>query len=350
LLNFDKNSKIYLGRKEDMHPIILAIESSCDDTSAAIMANGILLSNVVSSQLDHAVYGGVIPELASRKHEELIILVIEQALKESGISLSKIDAIAVTAGPGLLGSLLVGITTAKSMAMSLSIPLIEVNHMQAHILAHFIDDPKPQFPFLCLTVSGGHTQLVKVNSAFDMDIIGQTLDDAAGEAFDKIGKMLGLTYPSGPIIDSIAQKGKPLFSFPISRLKHYQFSFSGLKTSFLYFLQKEMKSDIQFIKNNLNDLAASAQYSIVENLILPFVEASKDLNIKQLAICGGVSANSLLRKRLKEEINKIGGTAFIPDLKYCTDNAAMIAMAGHFSYLKGDFAHLSITAKARWNY
>ncbi len=333
-----------------MRPIILAIESSCDDTSAAVMANGILLSNVVSSQLDHAIYGGVIPELASRKHEELLALVIEQAINKSGIPFSKIDAIAVTSGPGLLGSLLVGLTTAKSMAMALNIPLIEVNHMQAHILAHFIDTPKPTFPFLCLTVSGGHTQLVKVNSSFDMEIIGQTLDDAAGEAFDKIGKMLGLPYPSGPTIDDLARKGNPLYTFPITRLKHYQFSFSGLKTSFLYFLQKEMKSDNQFIKNNLFDLAASAQHAIVENLLLPFLDAAKEFDINQLAICGGVSANSKLRSRLNEEVVKLGGTAFIPKIQYCTDNAAMIAIAGHFQYLRGEFAELSITAKARWTF
>jgi N6-L-threonylcarbamoyladenine synthase len=350
MLNFDKISKFYLGRKEHMRPIILAIESSCDDTSAAVMANGLLLSNVVSSQIDHAIYGGVIPELASRKHEELLVLVIEEAIKKSGIGLSKIDAIAVTSGPGLLGSLLVGITTAKSMAMSLNVPLIEVNHMQAHILAHFIDNPKPKFPFLCLTVSGGHTQLVKVNSSFDMEIIGQTLDDAAGEAFDKIGKMLGLPYPSGPTIDNLAQNGNPVYTFPITRLKHYQFSFSGLKTSFLYFLQKEMKSDSQFIKDNLFDLASSAQHSIIENLLIPFLEAAKDFRINQMAICGGVSANSKLRSRLKEEVGKLGGTAFIPEIQYCTDNAAMIAMAGHFKYLRGEFAELSITAKARWTF
>lgn len=335
---------------KNAHPIILAIESSCDDTAAAVISGGSILSNVVSSQLDHARYGGVIPELASRKHEELILDVIEKACEEAGISLKDLDAVAVTSGPGLLGSLLVGMSVAKSISMACSIPIIEVNHMQAHILAHFIEPPVPALPFLCLTVSGGHTQLVRVDGPLNMKILGQTLDDAAGEAFDKIGKMLGLPYPSGPQIDRLAAAGNPVFSFPVTRLDHFQFSFSGLKTSILYFLKKEMKNNPRFIEQNLVDIAASVQKAIVDNLLLPLSQAAQETGINRLAISGGVSANSQLRTRLKEMAESIRGQAYIPSFQYCTDNAGMIAMAAHYLFLEAMFSGVDIAPKNRWSF
>jgi N6-L-threonylcarbamoyladenine synthase len=335
---------------KNVRPLILAIESSCDDTAAAVLSGGNILSNIVSSQLDHARYGGVIPELASRKHEELILDVIDMACKEAKITLSNLDAVAVTSGPGLMGSLLVGMSVAKSISMACSIPIIEVNHMQAHILAHFIEPPLPAFPFLCLTVSGGHTQLVRVNGPLYMEILGQTLDDAAGEAFDKIGKMLGLPYPSGPQIDRLAAEGNPVFTFPVTRLDQFQFSFSGLKTAILYFLKKEMKTNPRFIEQNLANIAASVQKAIVDNLMLPLSQAAQETGINRLAISGGVSANSHLRARLKEVAASLQGQAFIPSFQYCTDNAGMIAMAAHYLYQEAMFARIDMAPKNRWSF
>lgn len=317
---------------------ILAIESSCDDTSAAVISDGLILSNVVSNQVVHENYGGVVPELASREHQANIVPVIDEALKKANIDKSELSAIAFTRGPGLLGSLLVGVTFAKAMALSLNIPLVEVHHMHAHVLAHFIEDPKPQFPFLCLTVSGGHTQIVKVNSPLDLQIIGTTIDDAAGEAFDKAGKMLGLDYPSGPILDKRAKEGSPIFTFTKPKVDGLDFSFSGLKTSILYFLQKEMKKDNEFINNNLNDLCCSIQTTIVDILIQKLRQASIQEGITQLAIAGGVSANSALRSAVISLAEELGGMAYIPAFQYCTDNAAMVAMASWFRFEEGLFS------------
>lgn len=327
--------------------IILAIESSCDDTSASIIVNGDVKCNVVANQEVHAIYGGVVPELASRKHQENIVPVVDRALRLAEIKKEKLSAIAFTQGPGLLGSLLVGCSFAKSMALSLNIPLIGVNHMEAHILAHFIEDPKPNFPFLCLTVSGGHTQLVIVDSPTQMKVIGTTRDDAAGEAFDKIGKYLGLDYPAGPIIDRLAQSGKPVFSFSKPKLGDFEFSFSGLKTSVLYFLKKALKEDPDFIKNNLSDLCCSVQNTIVEILTDKLKSASLHHNINQIAIAGGVSANSKLRTSLKQLAEQLGWELFIPALQYCTDNAGMIAMNAHFKYLNQEFLNQEVTPSPR---
>lgn len=310
--------------------LILAIESSCDDTGAAVIRNGQLLSNVVAGQDIHAEYGGVVPELASRAHQEHIIPVVDAALKKAGVGLNELTAIACTKGPGLLGALLVGSSFAKGLAMSLNIPLLGINHMQAHILAHFIDDPKPAYPFICLTVSGGHTQLVLVKSAIDFELLGQTRDDAAGEAFDKIGKLLGLPYPAGPVLDKLAQTGDASrFNFPEPQIPGLDFSFSGLKTSVLYFLQRETQKDPAFIENNLADLCTAVQDRIVSILINKLRKAAKQNNIRQLAIAGGVSANSGLRKAMQVLEKKEGYTTFIPDFAYCTDNAGMVAMAGY---------------------
>ncbi len=322
---------------------ILAIESSCDDTSVAIIVNGIVKSNIVSSQLMHKLYNGVVPEVASRAHQANILPVIQEALDVAKVDKKSLDAIAFTKGPGLMGSLLVGVAVAKSMALVLDIPLIEVNHMQAHILAHFIEDPKPAFPFLCLTVSGGHTQIVKVEAYNKMTILGQTIDDAAGEAFDKSGKMLGLDYPAGPMIDKLAREGSPVFSFSKPKLDGYNYSFSGLKTSILYFLQKQIKVNPNFINENINDLCSSVQTTIIDILFTKLIKASKDTGIKKIAIAGGVSANSALRKQLEMYGQKYQWEVFIPKFEYCTDNAGMIAITGYYKYLDQDFSNQSVS-------
>ncbi|MDO7847130.1 tRNA (adenosine(37)-N6)-threonylcarbamoyltransferase complex transferase subunit TsaD [Hymenobacter sp. M29] len=321
------------------HPIILAIESSCDDTGAAVLAGGQLLSNVVATQKVHEQYGGVVPELASRAHQQHLLPVVTAALKEAGLTKADLDAVAVTQGPGLLGSLLVGGMFAKTLALALDKPLLAVNHMRAHILAHFIREPKPNFPFLCLTVSGGHTQLVVVKSALEMDVIGQTIDDAAGEAFDKTAKLLGLPYPGGPHLDKLARQGNPeRFAFPVGAMPGYDFSFSGLKTSVLYFLKKETATNPNFVQENLADLCASIQYTIVATLLRQLRRAAADTSLTQVALAGGVAANSGLRTALEAEATAQGWQVFIPEFQFCTDNAAMVAMTAHFQYEAGDFA------------
>lgn len=330
---------------------ILGIESSCDDTAAAVLHNGSILSNVVATQEIHQKYGGVVPELASRAHQQNIVPVIHEALKRAGISKNELSAIAFTRGPGLMGSLLVGTSFAKSLSLGLGIPLLDVNHMQAHILAHFIEEEgfeKPDFPFLALTISGGHTQIVKVSDYFKMEVIGQTLDDAVGEAFDKSAKILGLPYPGGPLIDKYAREGDPkAFEFPKPKVADLNFSFSGLKTSILYFIQKQLKEDPQFIEKNLKDICASIQYTIIQILMSKLKKAVKQTGIRQIAIGGGVSANSGIRETLKQAEEKYQWKTFIPKFEYTTDNAAMIAIAGHYKYLAEDFAGLDVTASAR---
>ncbi|MGC6430597.1 MAG: tRNA (adenosine(37)-N6)-threonylcarbamoyltransferase complex transferase subunit TsaD [Jejuia sp.] len=330
---------------------ILGIESSCDDTSAAVLQNGKVLSNVVASQKIHEDYGGVVPELASRAHQQNIVPVVHQALEKAGISKKDLSAIAFTRGPGLMGSLLVGTSFAKSLAYGLNIPLIDVNHMQAHILAHFIEEDsfkKPPFPFLAMTISGGHTQIVKVDNYFDMTVIGETIDDAVGEAYDKSGKILGLGYPAGPEIDKRAQNGNPkAYQFTKPRVDGLNFSFSGLKTAILYFIQKETKANPNFIAENLNDICASIQYTIIGILIEKLKKASKETGIKHIAIGGGVSANSGIRKALKNGEQKFGWTTYIPKFEYTTDNAAMITIVGHLKFLEGDFAEQNVMASAR---
>ncbi len=331
---------------------ILAIESSCDDTSVAVLHNDKVLANVVANQEIHAKYGGVVPELASRAHQQHIVPVVDQALKQAQLDKKELNAIAFTRGPGLLGSLLVGASFAKSMALALGIPLIAVNHMQAHILAHFIEEKsqtKPNFPFICLTISGGHTQLIKINDYFDMEILGETIDDAVGEAFDKSAKILGLTYPGGPLIDKFAQLGNPkAYQFPNPKTKNeLDFSFSGLKTAILYFIQKQEKDNPDFIKENLNDICASIQYTIIDILMKKIKKAVKQTSIKEIAIAGGVSANSGIRQALKDAENSYGWQTYIPKFEYTTDNAAMIGIVGYHKFLKQDFDSISITAKAR---
>ena len=330
--------------------LILAIESSCDDTSAAILEDKKVLSNIVANQEIHQLYGGVVPELASRAHQQNIIPVVDAAIKKAKISKKDIDAISFTKGPGLLGSLLVGSSFAKSFAMGMDIPLISINHMQAHILAHFIDEGKqlPSFPFLCLTVSGGHTQIVKIDSPSKMQVIGTTLDDAAGEAFDKSAKILGLPYPGGPLIDKYAKGGNiHAFTFGKPKIKNLDFSFSGLKTSILYTIQAGIKENPNFIAENKNDLCACIQHSIVTILIDKLTKAIKQTGITQIAIAGGVSANSYLRSQLKVLSDNENYKLYIPKFEYCTDNAAMIAIAGHFKYLDKDFANQAVTPSAR---
>lgn len=331
--------------------IILAIESSCDDTSAAVIKNNSILSNLIAGQEVHRQYGGVVPELASRAHLQNIVPVVDNAIKKAGIDKSDIDAVAFTKGPGLLGSLVVGTSFAKSLALSLDIPLIDVNHMYGHVLAHFIDDndkPKPTLPFLCLTVSGGHTQIVLVKDYLDMEIIGTTIDDAAGEAFDKAAKMLGFPYPGGPLIDKNAKNGNPnRFEFSKPRVEGYNYSFSGLKTSILYFLQKEEKKNPDFIKENLEDLCASIQKTIIDILVKQLKLVAKEYGINDIAIAGGVSANSGLRNRMEELGLKHGWNIFIPRFEYCTDNAAMIAITGKFMFEKQRFTDQTVTAQAR---
>jgi N6-L-threonylcarbamoyladenine synthase len=330
---------------------ILAIESSCDDTAAAVLHNDKVLSNVVANQLIHNQYGGVVPELASRAHQQNIVPVIDAALRKANVQKEQLTAIAFTQGPGLMGSLLVGSSFSKSLSLALNIPLIAVNHMHAHILAHFIDEDgydKPEFPFLALTISGGHTQIVKVNGFFDMEIIGETTDDAVGEAFDKSAKILGLPYPGGPLIDKYAQLGNPkAFSFTKPKVPGLDFSFSGLKTAILYFIQKKKLENPNFIEENLNDICASIQYTIIEILMDKLKLAVKETGIKQIAIGGGVSANSGIRTRLKETESKYGWKTFIPKFEYTTDNAAMIGIVGYQKYLSSRFETSAVVSKAR---
>lgn len=324
--------------------IILGIESSCDDTSAAIISNQTLLSNVVAGQKVHEIYGGVVPELASRAHQQNIIPVVDTAIRQAGISPADISAVAFTRGPGLLGSLLVGTSFAKGFALAKGIPLIDVNHLQAHVLALFIQEkelqkPVPQFPFLCLLVSGGNSQIILVKNHLEMEIIGQTIDDAAGEAFDKCAKVMGLPYPGGPHIDRLAREGDPgRFTFAKPSVQGYDYSFSGLKTSFLYFLRDQLAIDPEFIRNNMADLSAALQRTIIEILMNKLVRAAKSLRIKEVAVAGGVSANSGLRDALRMEADKRRWNLYIPDLQYTMDNAAMIAITGYFKYQKGEFA------------
>ncbi|HEU4495975.1 MAG TPA: tRNA (adenosine(37)-N6)-threonylcarbamoyltransferase complex transferase subunit TsaD [Flavobacterium sp.] len=331
--------------------LILAIESSCDDTAAAVLRDDKVLSNVVANQLIHGEYGGVVPELASRAHQQNIVPVVEMAIRRANINKNQLDAIAFTQGPGLMGSLLVGSSFAKSLSLALKIPLIAVNHMQAHILAHFIDEEgfdKPEFPFLALTISGGHTQIVKVNDHFDMEIIGETTDDAVGEAFDKSAKILGLPYPGGPLVDKYAQLGNPkAYSFTKPKVPGLNFSFSGLKTAILYFIQKQLKENPAFIEENRNDICASIQHTIIEILMEKLKTASDQTGITQIAIGGGVSANSGIRKTLKEGEAKYGWKTFIPKFEYTTDNAAMIGIAGYLKYLSSSFEDNSVVSKAR---
>jgi N6-L-threonylcarbamoyladenine synthase len=327
---------------------LLAIESSCDDTAAAVIKNCKILANIVSSQEIHRKYGGVIPELAGRAHQQNILSVTEEALRKAGVTLSDLDAIAYTRGPGLMGSLLVGSHFAKGLSMALDKPIIGINHLQAHVAAHYLGEDLPEFPFLCLLVSGGHTQIIKVTDYLQMEIIGSTIDDAAGEAFDKTAKMLGLPYPGGPLVDQYAESGNPLaFTFPISRLAGYDYSFSGLKTSLLYFLQKQVKADPDFIANNMNDLCASMRYTIIKTLVSNFERAAKDLDIRHIGIAGGVSANKLLRREFVLLGEKNKWKTYIPAFEYCTDNAAMIAIAAHYEYRSEHFSSLSDTPFAR---
>lgn len=336
-----------------MEITILGIESSCDDTSAAVLRGTRMLSNVIASQEVHRKYGGVIPELASRAHQQNIIPVVDAALKDAGISVEDLDAIAFTRGPGLLGSLLVGVSFAKGLSVANNIPLVEVNHLQGHILSHFIDlpdtdVPHPSFPFLCLLVSGGHTQIVRVTAPLGMEIIGTTIDDAAGEAFDKCAKVMGLPYPGGPVIDRLAKEGDPdKFRFAKPHVDGYDYSFSGLKTSFLYFLRDEMKEDPGFIEKNREDLCASLQKTIIDILMAKLVKASKDTGIRDIAIAGGVSANSGLRGAVTAEGERRRWRTFLPPLKFTTDNAAMIAVTGYYKYLEGKTAGLDIIPDAR---
>ena len=329
--------------------ILLAIESSCDETSAAIMVDGELKSNVISTQLIHSEWGGVVPELASRAHQKSIIPVVQEALQKANINKNDLNAIAFTRGPGLLGALMVGTSFAKSLALSLNIPLIEVNHMQAHVLAHFIEEPRPQFPFLCLTVSGGHTQLVWVEGPLNMQIIGETQDDAVGEAFDKTAKLIGLPYPGGPLIDKMAKEGNPdTYPFPMGEMPGLDFSFSGIKTAILYFLQKEVKLNPNFIEENKADICASVQKTLIEILLRKVKKAMREKNCNSIAIAGGVSANSGLRKTLQELGEEHHWEVFIPAFSYCTDNAGMIAMAGHFKFEAGEFCGQDVSPLARY--
>ena len=330
---------------------LLAIESSCDETAASVIVDGKILSNFIANQTVHEKFGGVVPELASRAHMENIVPVVDAALQKAfpeltrNEQLAQLNAIAFTQAPGLIGSLLVGAQFAKSMALALNIPLIAVHHMQAHVLANLIDDPKPNFPFLCLTVSGGHTQIVKCNSASEMHILGETIDDAAGEAFDKISKLLGLPYPGGPVLDKLAQLGNPkAFVFAKPQVPNLDFSFSGLKTSVLYFLQKQSP---EFIQENLNDLCASVQFTIIEILLKKLKKAMQETGIKEVCIAGGVSANSGLRKAMEQLGKDTNSTTFLPKFEYCTDNAAMIAITAHFKYIAGSFEPLTTSASAR---
>ncbi len=331
-----------------MSAVILAIESSCDETSAAVISNGKVLNNIIATQAIHQKYGGVVPELASREHQRNIVAVVNEALETSGIKKDKLDAVAFTRGPGLMGSLLVGVSFAKGLAIGLGKPLIEVNHMQAHVLSHFIEDPKPSFPFLCLTVSGGHTQIILVRDHLTMEVIGETQDDAVGEAFDKAAKIMGLPYPGGPLIDSYAQHGNEnAYKFSDTDMPGLDFSFSGIKTGFLYFIRDEKKKDENFVEKNLNDICASIQNKLVNMLLKRVEQASVKTGIKEIAIAGGVSANSELRNKLKALAVTKEWNVYIPKFEYCTDNAAMIAMAAHYKYINNEFTALDVAPLAR---
>jgi N6-L-threonylcarbamoyladenine synthase len=328
--------------------IILAIESSCDETSAAIIKDGKILANIIATQEIHRQFGGVVPELASRAHQQNIIPVVDQALQKANIQKEDLKALAFTRGPGLMGALLVGTSFAKSVAMALDIPLIDVNHMEAHILAHWIDEPQPKFPFLCLTISGGHTQIVRVDSPLEMTVIGKTIDDAVGEAFDKAAKLLGVEYPGGPQIDKLSKLGdEDKFQFAQSNIPDYDFSFSGIKTSILYFLQKEMAINPNFIRENLNDLCASIQKNLVEMLMKKLKKAAFETGIREIGIAGGVAANSRVRSELERLGKKHAWNTYIPKFEYCTDNAAMIAMAAHYKFEQKIFCSQEITAEPR---
>ncbi len=334
-----------------MNSVILAIESSCDETSAAVVVSGKILSNVIATQKVHEKFGGVVPELASRAHQKNIIPVVQQALNEAGVRKDRLSAIAFTQGPGLLGSLLVGVTFAKGFALARGIPLVSVHHMKAHILSHFINDPKPAFPFLCLTVSGGHTQIVVVRDYLDMEVIGETLDDAVGEAFDKAAKLLGLPYPGGPMIDKHAQKGNAeSFTFPKTKVPGLNFSFSGIKTAFLYFLRNNKTANANFIEENFDDICASIQHILVQMLLDKLKLAAKQTGINEIAIAGGVSANSELQISLQQLATKKGWNLYIPKIEYCTDNAAMIAMAAHFKFIKQRLADMDTPALPRMKF
>lgn len=332
------------------HIIILGIESSCDDTGCAIVKNGKLLANVTANQSIHEQYGGVIPELASRDHQKNILPTVDLALKKANITIQELSAIAVTLGPGLSGSLLVGLSFAKSLSLALNIPLIEVNHMQGHILAHFIEEEKqPEFPFLCLTVSGGHTQIVKITSHLKFELLAETEDDAVGEAFDKAAKILGLPYPGGPLIDKYAKLGNAIaYKFPTPKLSSNNFSFSGVKTAFLYFIQEQVKQNPQFISENLNDICASYQAHLIKYLLKNLLAVSKETGINQIAIAGGVSANSGLRNELQALGIKHKWQTYIPKFEYCTDNAAMIAITGYYKFLDNQFCTLDVIPKPRY--
>jgi len=338
---------------KDKDIIILGIESSCDDTSAAVLRNGCLLSNIIAGQKVHEAYGGVVPELASRAHQQNIVPVVDQALKQAGVNPQDISAIAFTRGPGLLGSLLVGTSFAKGLSLATGAPMIDVNHLQAHVLAHFIREPNqayhpPQFPFLCLLVSGGNSQIIRVSAYHNMELLGQTIDDAAGEAFDKCAKVMGLPYPGGPFVDQLAQQGDPdAFKFAKPRIPNFDYSFSGLKTSFLYFLRDRLKENENFIEERKADLCASLQKTIVDILLDKLVKAAKETGIREIAVAGGVSANSGLRRALLETAARRHWTMHIPQFAFTTDNAAMIAMTGHFKYLKGEFIGMDAVPFAR---
>lgn len=326
---------------------ILAIESSCDDTAAAVSCNGSILSNLIAGQQIHAEYGGIVPEVASRMHQENITAIVDAALKKANVNVSQLSAIACTTGPGLLGSLTVGINFAKGLALSLQIPFIGVNHMRAHVLSHFINEPHPSFPFLNLTVSGGHTQIILVKSISEMEVIGQTRDDAAGEAFDKSGKILGLPYPAGPQIDKLATNGKPVYKFPVPQIPGYDFSFSGIKTAILYFIRDEVKKDPDFILHHINDICASIQHAIVEILARKILAASLEFKINQIGISGGVAANSGLRKRLHALAHQHDWNVYFPAMEFCTDNAAMVAITAQYLYRNRDYTPLDAAPYVR---
>jgi len=340
-----------LTKLDNKRVIILGIESSCDDTSAAVIISGKVVSNIVAGQAVHEAYGGVVPELASRAHQQNIIPVVKAAIREAKIKKEDLSAIAFTRGPGLLGSLIVGTSFSKSLALALNIPLVEINHMQGHILAHFIKNEEkryPQFPFICLTVSGGHTQIVLIRDYFDMSVLGETIDDAAGEAFDKAAKIMSLPYPGGPLIDKYAKEGNPrAFQFPVSNLNGFNYSFSGLKTSLLYFLRKQVVTNPNFINEHLTDICASYQHTIVKSLFKKLVAASREYNISHIAIAGGVSANTLLRSELVRIGKQEKWETFIPNFQYCTDNAGMIGIAGYYKYQNKEFVGQEVTPNAR---
>lgn len=342
-----------MNTKEANQLLILGIESSCDDTSAAVLRGNTLLSNVIASQAVHKEYGGVVPELASRAHEQNILPVVSEAIKRAGISANDLDAIAFTRGPGLLGSLLVGVNYAKGLAMSLGIPMVEVNHLHAHVMAHFIEEKgeehqSPEYPFLCLLVSGGNSQIILCHSPYKMEIVGQTIDDAAGEAFDKCAKVMGLGYPGGPIVNRLANEGNPhVFKFAKPNVPGYDYSFSGLKTSFLYTLRDEIKLNPNFVEENKEDLCASLQYTVIEILMKKLRLAAKELKIKHVAVAGGVSANTGLREAFVDHARRYGWSIYIPKFAYTTDNAAMVAMSGHYNYLEGKHNEMDTVPYAR---